>query len=420
MNSSSGYDDDDDDRGSHHSRQSGAQNIPQRVSSLPLPHREDVTPNNLFEIGDLDIDEEDEESPGKQQLSPSGEASGQIEGIRIPKTRDSNHGDTSSARISSTEQHQFPEVSNLSNNTIEEELDEMFHSVSTQISNFRRLHVADGWDAGTTPEEMKHDILLGLRVGFCGAVSTFSSWNSAMINLLRNGKVGDALVGYALGIQLGIISYRFGQHLAVYIFVWRCRRETKRDEKRGYGLRLHDSDTTESADMLEGGVTSSNARNMRNHLGLDQEPADRDIPSVRALATSAFVMILISLFSALYFFPKHQQFSISLLFTPFGCLARWKLTKKYNSKLPGFPLGTFACNLLSCALSGSLGSILAGNPDPEERIVLTSMIGETSILDSRFSSKSNCFLDSSPHYFLVVKFSWICRITEHVCSVCCW
>jgi len=47
---------------------------------------------------------------------------------------------------------------------------------------------------------------------------------------------------------------------------------------------------------------------------------------------------------------------------------------KYNKRLPGFPLGTFSCNLLSCALSGSLGSFLAGNPGPEESLVLTSMI----------------------------------------------
>lgn len=33
---------------------------------------------------------------------------------------------------------------------------------------------------------------------------------------------------------------------------------------------------------------------------------------------------------------------------------------KYNKKVPGFPLGTFCCNVGGCALSGSLASFLAG------------------------------------------------------------
>lgn len=70
------------------------------------------------------------------------------------------------------------------------------------------LNISEGWDIGTSAEEMKHQILLGLRVGFCGAVSTWSSWNSAMISLLQRGKIGEALVGYALGIQLGVVCYR--------------------------------------------------------------------------------------------------------------------------------------------------------------------------------------------------------------------
>ncbi len=360
------------------------------VTNATSPSPSGFACDDHFEIGDIvDDDEQCGVIAVNRQVSPSGESSGQVEGVThdtigasqivVPRNLANETQNVSDSNlphpreIQPTSQQSSLTVARQSSNTIEEEIDEMFHTMSAQISNFRRIHVADGWDVGTSPEEMKHNILLGLRVGFCGAVSTFSSWNSAMINLLKSGKVGEAIIGYMLGIQLGIISYRFGQHIAVYIFVWRCRREAKRDEKRGYGIRLRNSDADDSDDISNPTVVS-NSRNLR-HV---QTVIERDVPSVRALATSVFVMILISLCSALYFFPKHQQFSISLLFTPFGCLARWKLTKKYNSKLPGFPLGTFACNLLSCALSGSLGSIIAGNPGPKERIVLTSMIGEFS------------------------------------------
>ncbi|EJK58702.1 hypothetical protein THAOC_21149 [Thalassiosira oceanica] len=178
-------------------------------------------------------------------------------------------------------------------------------SMNDRVSTLHRVGVVDGWNEGTSTDEMKDIILLGLRAGFCGALSTFSSMNASGINLIKSGRIGEALVGYSLSIQLGVVSYRFGQHFALYIFVWRRRRETRRHERRGYGLRLRGSDNGER--------------------------------SPRRMATR-------------------------------------RLMERYNSRLPGFPLGTFFCNLLSCALSGSLASFLAGNPGPEERILLTSFI----------------------------------------------
>jgi len=71
--------------------------------------------------------------------------------------------------------------------------------------------------------------------------------------------------------------------------------------------------------------------------------------------------------------PADQQTALSLLFSPLGVLARWRLSK-YNRWRPNFPIGTFTANLLACALSGSLGSLLAGNPGPRERIVLVSVV----------------------------------------------
>ena len=85
-----------------------------------------------------------------------------------------------------------------------------------------------------------------------------------MINLLWNGHITQALVGYAIGIQLPIISYRAGQHAAVYWFVWRRRREVKRAEKRGgYGLRLRggeiDSDEEDEETKKENGDAENSA-----------------------------------------------------------------------------------------------------------------------------------------------------------------
>jgi len=157
----------------------------------------------------------------------------------------------------------------------------------------------------------------------------------------------------------------FGQHVAVYIFVWRRRRETRRAERRGYAFRLRASGSNDSLD-----VEANDSMPVR---GRTRRIRQRYIPSVRSLATTFFFTMFIVLLLAVFLLPKRQEFAISLLFTPFGTFTRWKLANKYNKRLPGFPLGTFSVNLLSCALSGSLGSFLS-SAGPEESIVLSSMI----------------------------------------------
>lgn len=285
--------------------------------------------SSQFEIGDLN-DEETRAVESSEQ-SATGEASG--ERSRASPRRNQN-----------TSEQQSPT----------RQTSDSVDSMNDRVSTLRRVGVVDGWNEGTSTDEMKDIILLGLRAGFCGALSTFSSMNASGINLIKSGRIGEALVGYSLSIQLGVVSYRFGQHFALYIFVWRRRRETSRHERRGYGLRLRGSDNGERS-----------PRRMATR---------RFVPSVRTAATAIFFIMIVLVIAAISFKRSHQQYFASLLFTPFGALARYRLMERYNSRLPGFPLGTFFCNLLSCALSGSLASFLAGNPGPEERILLTSFI----------------------------------------------
>ena len=283
------------------------------------------------------------------------------------------------------------------------------NDVTENLTALTRVNVADGWDVGTTPEAMSDDLLLGLRVGFCGCLSSFSSWNSSMVNLLKGGHISEALVGYIIGLQLPIVSYRFGQHVAVYWFIWRRRIETRRAERRGgYGLRLRESDDDDDEDSDLGEAdeddedkysdsitprsrtsslrnTSPDRRGQRRgrrkngRILIEQEAAvaEREVPSVRAVATALMLLTLVMLVTSLSTFnrPDQQKFAISLLFSPLGVLARWRL-QRYNHQggRNRFPMGTFACNMLGCALSGSLGSFLAGNPGPEESVLLVGII----------------------------------------------
>ena len=297
----------------------------------------------------------------------------------------------------------------------------MTDQISKNIHYLTKLRIAEGWDVGTTAHAMQNDILLGLRVGLCGAIGTFSSWNSQMVSFLRQGQVGAALIGYLIGLELPILAYRTGQYVAVYVFIWRRRREIRRDERRGYGLRIVGEEDEEEAEAEVGGDQESDTdtprqgehveNNMENHdlegqqkrtsrtVTLSSSPTrsnsnsvrrsprsesrilneiamERTQPSIRAILTAVSMLVLVCILTSLRVFtePSQQQFALSLLFTPFGGLARWKISNAWNKVIPSFPLGTFTCNMVGCALSGSLGSLLAGNPGPNESIVLSSII----------------------------------------------
>ena len=220
------------------------------------------------------------------------------------------------------------------------------------------------------------------------------------------GSVDHAFVGYLLGVFLPILSYRIGQHVALGIFLHRARQKIRIDERRtgGYGLRIHRSE-----EDLE------NEGNGRRSL--HEVVTDREYPSVRAAATALFTLLLVAQITAIFVFQSRsqQQFAISLLFSPLGVLARRQLLFLNHRHTPRslwrylcgmcfpacfmndtieepkhkqdddlrlantefasvFPVGTFLCNILGCILSGSIGSLLAGNPGPEESIVLESII----------------------------------------------
>ena len=307
--------------------------------------------DNEMESGDIEMrgvtssGESSDEASGQEEARSA--ALQQTSTISIESQQLSPSRNNSTSSNSSSPIHNFRRQAS----SIEEHVGEIIHDINDHVTTFRRVSLIDGWKMTISADQMKDIILLGLRVGFCGALSTFSSLNASVIRLLKAGSIGEGIVGYALSIQLGIVSYRFGQHIAVYIFVWRRRRETKRAERRGYGLRLRRQATEEEQPQVEVEPDlPSQARSTCRRLFI----------SVRTFSTLLLSAMIIGLSLAVYFVPSHQQYLLSLLFTPFGCLARWKLMDKYNKKIQGFPLGTFICNIGGCALSGSLASFLAG------------------------------------------------------------
>ena len=327
--------------------------------------------------------------PKRESISPTTpdlSVAGQSYACRRPTLRTRQYGQIGNREEVDYGTQELPDLDQMINNVATD--------VSQKISRMKRVRLVDGWDVGTTPEDKSEDLMLGLRDGLCGALSSFSSWISSMVRLVRGGNIGQAFVGLVLGIQLPIVAYRFGQHIAVYIFVWRCRRETIQDNRRGYGIRLNtDDDNDDNDDNMDcegrqgfdtsvhfvDSVDTAAAKRSRNkargQVPMDEDEDDTRTPSVRAIITAIFIMALVAQTTSLNFFyePESRLVALSLLFSPVGVLTRWRLSK-LNTWRPSFPLGTFTCNIGACALSGSLGTVLAGNPGPRERIALVALI----------------------------------------------
>mmetsp|Transcript_23421 Transcript_23421/g.35455 ORF Transcript_23421/g.35455 Transcript_23421/m.35455 type:complete len:564 (-) Transcript_23421:86-1777(-) len=58
---------------------------------------------------------------------------------------------------------------------------------------------------------------LGFRTGFCGALTTFASWNTQMVVMICDGQWAAAIFGYMLGLALSLASYECGRHVAILI-----------------------------------------------------------------------------------------------------------------------------------------------------------------------------------------------------------
>jgi CrcB protein len=69
---------------------------------------------------------------------------------------------------------------------------------------------------------------LAIKTGFCGSLTTFSSWNSEMVVMLvgegatqMQSQVWKALFGYIIGLETALGSFVFGRTVACWLHRWR-------------------------------------------------------------------------------------------------------------------------------------------------------------------------------------------------------
>lgn len=71
--------------------------------------------------------------------------------------------------------------------------------------------------------QKQNELLVGLRTGYCGSLTTFASWEFSLIQLLVGVKSGDGgqwqqwLWGWIVGFELAFASHLIGEHTALFI-----------------------------------------------------------------------------------------------------------------------------------------------------------------------------------------------------------
>ena len=78
------------------------------------------------------------------------------------------------------------------------------------------------------------ELLVGLRVGFCGSLTTFASWAFQMVNMMSRGRVDALAIVLLLEISASLVSFTIGEHLAirVHMFVKGVGHTTRHKEER--------------------------------------------------------------------------------------------------------------------------------------------------------------------------------------------
>ncbi|OMP89360.1 UPF0695 membrane protein [Diplodia seriata] len=188
---------------------------------------------------------------------------------------------------------------------------------------------------------------IGLTVGFCGSLTTFSSFMRDAFLALSNdlntapmsstetlssparsrnaGYSVEALLAVLiLEVAAGLASLSFGAHAALYserIIVARPVIPKKKNEKK------KTTTTTTTRSVLD--------------------------PLVAVLAWPMWLgAVLMGIWAPHGHGAWRGQAVFALVFAPAGCVARYRLSAWLNGRVPRFPLGTFAANVCGTVVLG--------------------------------------------------------------------
>ena len=232
-------------------------------------------------------------------------------------------------------------------------------------------------------------VLLGLRTGFCGSLTSFSSWNQSLLELLvQEAKVGAALAALVLGILLPLAGLWLGHRLALYVYL-----RPNSQPPPVACLETQPPPVARLEEVLSSSLSPS-AMSPTPPLpppspappppsSLPPSPPADASPHVRVTIVVHWLMLALLLLgfgiAAIMAFSvsptngsvngaSFQAFrvSIALVTAPPGALLRWKLGARLNGKctrgpFANWPLGTLVANLLASAVLGVIAGACASD-----------------------------------------------------------
>lgn len=238
-----------------------------------------------------------------------------------------------------------------------------------------------------SPLQSHAALLVGLRTGYCGSLTTFASWMLQMVEMGVRGQWVEAFSGCFVGTLLAIASLTMGQHLA--LLAADLTRASARAEDQAAVLP-HGG----GGSGAEGGASSSSGSGKSPSNGAGAPAGDgaaarnaatgataaavtkirveveedsggngrrrRPLAHYAANALAAVSLCTLSAASLALIVSRRGRDAeavlwFAILLGPFGCWLRWLLAR-LNGKLgpapawSWFPAGTFAANMLACVL----------------------------------------------------------------------
>ncbi|KAJ2955684.1 hypothetical protein NQZ79_g8348 [Umbelopsis isabellina] len=171
---------------------------------------------------------------------------------------------------------------------------------------------------------------IALSTGLCGSITTFSSWQLAVYNAFVNASGDSHGTGYNVRKWFAIMSIaglQIGYHIAYALRHTLTQHFAKKMDARPYNISP-------------------------TGYQFPREPID--FISLTLGSISWIVVIIIASTVA-----TNRKLSIACVFAPMGTLLRWWLSR-YNTRMPGFPLGTLMANLFATLVLAVVTLLMSG------------------------------------------------------------
>ncbi len=188
---------------------------------------------------------------------------------------------------------------------------------------------------------------VGLRVGFCGSLTTWASWNQAMVERVVRGDWARGLIGYVVGAQCAAASLMLGHHAAASLWHLNAGVGCSAAEQDADG----DMQEEANVDVLTGEPPPAPALSHPEAASLWREDVLCLAALLAALASCAATV-------GAAHAPSSRQICLAALFGPFGVILRWHLGR-WNGALgaaPWLPAGTLAANTLGCVFDAAVSA----------------------------------------------------------------